>query len=393
MEVAKEVGGMIVFIEHRYYGKSIPFGANWRQDLNYQFLTVDQALADYAVILSVLKKDLGNPNRKVIAFGGSYGGMLTAYMRFKYPNIVDGGLAASAPIFPMGKYDFFRAVTDDCHRYNSLCPVRVRSAFTGILKLTESVSGLEKLKAKFHLCSNISADNLQHFLLWIRNSFTIMAMVDYPYAASFLGNLPAYPVNRACDKILAADDALDGLADAVAMFYNSTSGPVQCFNPATEFMACADATGCGKMSQWDIQVCLQVRFPSGTNNVTDMFPPFAPWAPSDYEAYCTKKYGPLSYSHDFFSIDFWSDSIAASSNLIFSNGDLDPWHTGGVLKNIDHAPSIVPILIKGGAHHLDLRGHHEDDPESVVDARNLEVRIIKSWLAAEQLSTAATGPK
>ena len=58
-----------------------------------------QVLADYAELVTHLKATTaGLENCPVVAFGGSYGGTLTTFMRLRYPNIVVGGLAASAPV-------------------------------------------------------------------------------------------------------------------------------------------------------------------------------------------------------------------------------------------------------------------------------------------------------
>jgi lysosomal Pro-X carboxypeptidase len=94
-ENAEEFGAVLVFAEHRYYGKSAPFPAGTPRCLNW--LSTEQALADYASIISFLKAELSDG--PIIGFGGSYGGMLAAWFRMKYPHLVDGVIAASAPIW------------------------------------------------------------------------------------------------------------------------------------------------------------------------------------------------------------------------------------------------------------------------------------------------------
>lgn len=56
-----------------------------------QYLTSEQALADFARFIDYLRTDWF-PGKKVpvISFGGSYGGMLSAWFRMKYPNAVQG---------------------------------------------------------------------------------------------------------------------------------------------------------------------------------------------------------------------------------------------------------------------------------------------------------------
>lgn len=98
--LAEKWGALVVFGEHRYFGESYPYRKS--DSLKFPFnkyLTVDNTLLDYVALIKEVKKEFNAESKAVIAFGGSYGGMLAAWMRMKFPHTIQGALAASAPIF------------------------------------------------------------------------------------------------------------------------------------------------------------------------------------------------------------------------------------------------------------------------------------------------------
>nr|XP_055055252.1 dipeptidyl peptidase 2 [Misgurnus anguillicaudatus] len=381
-ELAEVQRALVIFAEHRYYGKSLPFGKDSFKIPQVGLLTVEQALADYAVMITQLKEELGAQSCPVIVFGGSYGGMLSVYMRIRYPNIVTGALAASAPILSTAglgqSKQFFQDVTTDFEKVSTACRDAVKGAFQMLDTLAQQ-KDYGRIQSAFSLCKTPSTSkDIKQLNGLLRNAFTFMAMMDYPYSTHFMSNMPAFPVKVACEVMLNGTDLMSALRDTVGILYNST-GEFQCYDIYSLYVECADPTGCGlgfNSFAWDYQACTEIEMCFESNNVTDMFPPMK-FTEEQREQYCLKRWGVVPRP-GWLKTQYWGSDLSTASNIIFSNGDLDPWANGGIRKSL--SSSLIAINIPEGAHHLDLRGSNPDDPESVITARKMESEIIAQWV-------------
>jgi len=390
-ELASRVGAFILYVEHRFYGESLPFGAENSYTLdNIKKLSVEQAMADFVDVEQYVI-DLYNlpTNIPVIAWGGSYAGELVTYMRVAYPDVFHASVAGSAPIRyhafgDVKSGDYFAITTADFGRKHKDCPNLVRGAFNEIYSKFKTEEGRAWITSELPLCSSVGSTDadLRMVALWVENAYALLAMLDYPWPNAGV-QLPKYPIDESCKMMLpdgAGTSLTRRLGMSVGVLYNNT-GELRCFNISEEYYPCADITGCGggvgdpNAMSWDYQSCTQLIANVDTNNVTDMFPPY----PYDFEeltAYCQKQWGatpdPLHLSETYNWVN--------STRIIFSNGLLDPWWPGGVLQShltLQQHKILIPLA----AHHLDFYGSApEYDPKSVVYARQQEEEIIKQWL-------------
>ncbi len=105
---------------------------------------------------------------------------------------------------------------------------------------------------------------------------------------------------------------------------------------------------------------------------------------------CASVYGPHvapnpnAYTERYGGYRIGDGKVEGLTNLIFSNGGLDPWYGGGFLP--EYAPEdaeergLYYFFMEKAAHHLDLRGPHKDDPEEVTKVREMEEKIIEGWI-------------
>ncbi|XP_010047139.2 lysosomal Pro-X carboxypeptidase [Eucalyptus grandis] len=378
LDIAPKFRALLVFIEHRYYGESLPFGKDsYNSAETVGYLNSQQALADYAVLIRSLKQNLSSEASPVVVFGGSYGGMLAAWFRLKYPHVAIGALASSAPILHFDdiipQTSFYDAVSQDFKSVSLNCYQVIKGSWAELAAFSSRGQGLAELSKNFKSCKGLhSVDAAQN---WLWAAFVYTAMVNYPTEASFMMHLPAYPVKEMCkiiDALPPGETKLSKAFAAASLYYNY-SQTEKCFNIEHG----SDAHG---LHGWDWQACTEMVMPMSCSSES-MFTPYS-YNYSAFAEQCMKMYGVTPRPH-WITTEFGGKQIEKilkrfGSNIIFSNGMQDPWSRGGVLKNI--SASIVALVTEEGAHHVDFRFATKDDPNWLVEQRKQEVDIIQSWI-------------
>ncbi|XP_060959467.1 uncharacterized protein LOC115700428 [Cannabis sativa] len=370
-ENAPHFKALIVFIEHRYYGKSVPFGSReeaLKNGSSLGYFNSAQALADYAHILLHIKKTYKAQYSPIIVIGASYGGMLASWFRLKYPHIAHAALASSAPILyfdditPQNAY--FDIVSKDFREVSESCYQTIVKSWSEIDKVAAMVDGLSILSKKFNTCRVLeSTSKLKNYLGGV---YTSAAQYNSP---------PTYPVNMVCGGIDSNSNSnatiLDKIFSGLKAYFSNTN--TTCYvNKPTNLTETDEG--------WSWQTCSEMVFPIGIGNNT-MFES-QPFDLQDYINDCKDYYG-ISPRPHWATTYYGGHDIklilkSFGSNIIFSNGLKDPYSSGGVLENI--SDSILAIKTTNGSHCLDIRPSETSDPDWLVKQRKIEIKIIKKWI-------------
>ena len=455
MSAAKETRAVLVFAEHRYYGRSRPIAmddpAAPRRD-RLAFLTAEQALADYAELLAHVKRvDLPRMAREtlheralersrkssgdargraakidpesvaVVAFGGSYGGMLATWFRAKYPHLVDGAVAGSAPIWsfigespPVDPNAFALGVSFDATAWGGsppACEGNVRRAFAELLSRASSGRGVASVAEPLRLCGGSSAprdaDDIARLAYWLQDAFDYLAMGNFPYPDSYIlmgdGTLPAFPFRAACEKSAGdprlaretrrdPDASLRVLADFADVYYNYTRA-LPCFDFKGSDAGGPNAASAADSSLWDWQFCTEMFMPTARDGVRDIF--FSqPWNETRARRRCLETWGVEPRSR-WADTTFGGRRLFALSNVVWSNGALDPWSRLGVNRDtdflgvLDSRRGLAAVSIPNGAHHLDFFWSRDDDDEDVRRARTEETALVRRWIQEKHAAVGA----
>jgi lysosomal Pro-X carboxypeptidase len=215
--LAEKYGALVIFAEHRFFGESIPNITGLDSCLSY--LSSQEALADYIAVINFFRRERGAAASPVVSFGGSYGGMLSSWLRMLFPSAVDGAIAASAPIlgFPLDDCPLDSsaatvtgAASPNPGRASAGCADNLKASYVLIGDIGQTSEGRNWLSNELGLCTPLQTSSDVHaFLDYLQSPLFNLAEGSYPFPSDYItfaltgtnDMLPAWPMRVLCDSL------------------------------------------------------------------------------------------------------------------------------------------------------------------------------------------------
>ncbi|GFS14550.1 prolylcarboxypeptidase (Angiotensinase C), partial [Elysia marginata] len=225
-------------------------------------------------------------------------------------------LAASAPIWQFTGITpcnaFYDVTTATWARASETCVANANKGYSTLEQIGADAAGLKFISSTFRLCDALtSMADVETFKGFLSDMYVDFAMVDYPYPASFLADLPAWPIKEACKPLLAplsGKALLEALSQVTNLYFNYT-GAAKCVNwkgdggtPALGYLG------------WDYQSCTEMVMPMCSNG-TGMFYKMD-WDFQVYSDNCFKQFG-VRPRKDWIKDYYWGTDLSSASNIIF----------------------------------------------------------------------------
>jgi len=369
---AKELGAVLVILEHRYYGKSRPFNDLLPEHMKY--LSYEQALEDFADFERYARQTYGL-NGPWISIGGSYPGALSAYFRQQHPELVVGALSSSGVVRTVDSFeDYDRMVAEGL---GTQC---LKAVQDGTSQIEQSLTDPKTLSKIAELFNEPQITDGRDLLAVVAN--TADGAVQYGLQEKF------------CEDVLSTDP-LDGLAKASldkavnpGRFDRSMNGSMDDSTPAS-----SDSGDPGDSEDaptdedsWQYQMCTQfggfiVPYHDSSKRVQSAL------LDLDYETSPCKDLFGISTPPptDKINRKFYKPLLdSATSHILFVNGSMDPYSVLSIAtrNGNDTNPNIETALIDGGSHCIDFSTFlsNPDTLGALVTAfQSHFVSVAKEW--------------
>ncbi len=357
-DLAKEHGALMVALEHRFYGESIPNDSSTTENLKY--LTVEQALADLNEFTKYYT-ELKNLKGKWFAFGGSYPGALSSWYRNQYPDATVGSLSSSGVVNPIvDYYQFDEAVST---AIGNECGAR-----------------LKKISRAFE--SAIEADFPK--ALKQMHCEDDMAEVDYLYMLADSWSMADQYGNKSkmCDAILAVDEdsSIDVLTQTFADFSISLWGEGFCSAGFYNTKALADPTRWDVNSRsWRWQTCYQVAW---FNTAPARGSIRSQRVNLDYHLkQCAAIFGyPMQPAVEPLLQKYGGDMPYPVHKVFYSDFSDDPWRTASVQYPPAECQPYAIAYCDDCGHCADFHAPQDTDAPQLTKVRDEFASYLKKWL-------------